>query len=198
MSCDVTELELQSFADGELPAARAREVEAHVDACVACARFLEGERALAARVAALPRAIAPSPELWRAIETRIGGAKATLAPRPEGARRLAACRDRLSTPRLDAGGPGRARVRRAAIGLALAAAAAVAIVATRSRSTPVPSENVVASVVTGSTAVPEAPKTPAPAPEEEQPYLTALATLEADFANGKGALPPAEARAVED
>ena len=71
MTCTVTELELQSYADGELPAARAREIEAHAGACPRCARFLEGERALAAQVAALPRAIAPTPELWKSIEARI-------------------------------------------------------------------------------------------------------------------------------
>ncbi|WP_394832712.1 zf-HC2 domain-containing protein [Pendulispora rubella] len=165
--CDVTELELQALADGELAPERTRTLEEHASTCARCSAFLEGERALAARVGALPRAIAPAPELWRAIESRI------------------------EQPRVL---KGHARWRIAAGGFALAAAAALAIVASRPTTKMPPSQPV--AVVP---APPVAPPAPAHAEEfpEEAPYLAALATLEADFARGKHALPEATLHAVE-
>ncbi|WP_394843246.1 zf-HC2 domain-containing protein [Pendulispora brunnea] len=170
--CDITELELQALADGELAPEPARALEEHARTCTRCSAFLEEERALAARVGALPRAIEPAPEVWRAIESRI-----------EGPRVL----------------KGHARWRIAAGGFALAAAAALAIVASRP-ATKMPPQQTVASVP-----APPSPPSPPPArpsiPEnlpEEAPYLAALATLEADFAKGKHALPEATARSVEE
>jgi len=185
MNCEVTEIELQAFASGELAAARAHALEAHVAGCARCARFLEEERALTARLAALPRAVAPGPDVWRAIEERIGEA------RPP-ARVNAVLR--------------RPRWHIAAGGFALAAAAAAAIVASRPSGT-----NLGGSAMTTVANEKAAPPKPEAAPHdnppslkgegtlpEEQPYLTALTALEADFATAKSALPEEAARGVDD
>jgi len=168
--CDVTELELQALVDGELSPERALALDAHAGICARCSAFLEEERALAARVAALPRAIAPAPEVWRAIESRI------------------------ESPRV-LKGPARWRV--AAGGFAVAAAAALAIVASHPMTKVPPTQTVVSAIPVA----PPAPETKGPEAEElpeEAPYIAALATLEADFAKGKHALPEGTARSVEE
>ena len=71
MTCDEAEILLHALIDGELDAGHAREVEAHIAGCAACAAELAAYREISKAVAAADlRYIAP-PELRRRIEASL-------------------------------------------------------------------------------------------------------------------------------
>lgn len=59
------------FADGALDATASAAVGAHLSSCPRCAREHDRLLQLRAQARALPREVAPPPELWGAIESRI-------------------------------------------------------------------------------------------------------------------------------
>jgi anti-sigma factor RsiW len=84
--CADKEPMLHALLDGELDAANAAALEAHLAACPACARRLDTLEALHGRLAALPPARAPQALKGR-IEAMIGAEAARAAsPRPRPAR----------------------------------------------------------------------------------------------------------------
>ena len=82
MTCREAEARLGAYLDGELDAARAAEVGAHLEGCAACAALLERHRALRAAI----RSELPSYPAPDALRTRVQEAVREAAPRL-GARR---------------------------------------------------------------------------------------------------------------
>jgi anti-sigma factor RsiW len=73
--CDGQDDRLDDLLDGALSAEEARVLETHVADCPACRASLEARRALALRIAALPRTIAPPHDRWPAIRASIGATR---------------------------------------------------------------------------------------------------------------------------
>jgi hypothetical protein len=71
MRCEDVVLRLDELLNGELSAAEAGEVEAHLEACEGCRGELAAARELQARVDRLPRSIEPPRDLWNGIATRV-------------------------------------------------------------------------------------------------------------------------------
>ncbi len=74
MGCRDRQLGLQALAAGELPAAQAAELEAHVSACADCARDLSGYRLLGRALSAMPDPPVPETlhaELIMKLETQV-------------------------------------------------------------------------------------------------------------------------------
>ncbi|MDX1443384.1 MAG: zf-HC2 domain-containing protein [Gammaproteobacteria bacterium] len=80
MNCEMAQQRLDEWLDGELDAAEAAEVAAHVEACEACAAERDAQQRLMSRLAALPTERQPSRDLWPDIAAR-------LEPRTRNARR---------------------------------------------------------------------------------------------------------------
>ena len=72
MTTDHIDVEnLSAFVDGDLNAVNALRVERHVAECDTCRRSLARVRALVASAGALPREVAPPPEIWASIRGRV-------------------------------------------------------------------------------------------------------------------------------
>jgi predicted anti-sigma-YlaC factor YlaD len=71
MTCHELDERLDEWVDGELPAAAATEVEAHLASCPLCRGREQRLRQLLAHAAALPRSVAPERDLWPAIARRV-------------------------------------------------------------------------------------------------------------------------------
>src|SRR4051794_34135607 len=71
MTCDEAEILLHALIDGELDAGHAREVEAHIAGCVACAAELAAYRDIRKAVAAADLRYTAPPELRRRIEASL-------------------------------------------------------------------------------------------------------------------------------
>ncbi len=78
MTCEEAKERLDDYVDGTLTEAELHEVELHLAGCAGCAAEERGLRALMARVAAMPREMSPSHDLWPGIAERI----AAVRPRP--------------------------------------------------------------------------------------------------------------------
>jgi hypothetical protein len=63
--------EIDDLLDGALPALRAAAVRQHLEACNECRAMHDALRATLAGAAALPRAIAPPPDLWTDVRSRL-------------------------------------------------------------------------------------------------------------------------------
>mgnify|MGYP001171178869 CR=1 FL=1 len=96
MNAHPPETQLHDYVDGLLGETEQRAVERHVRACDACRAEVEALRALTARLAALPRAIAPETDLlpgiharirWGSVDARVSSADATLSPAAQQHRR---------------------------------------------------------------------------------------------------------------
>lgn len=85
MNCTDWNEKLHDYVDGELSAAVARAVEAHVVSCAACRGALDSLRALRAATAALDREITPRRELWPEIAARLAPARAAHGTRERAA-----------------------------------------------------------------------------------------------------------------
>jgi anti-sigma-K factor RskA len=70
--CERMDEQLNDLVDGELSAAAARDVTAHLDSCAACRDTVAALRSLQAEAAALPDSLAPGRDLWPEIEGKIG------------------------------------------------------------------------------------------------------------------------------
>jgi hypothetical protein len=78
-TCDDVCARLDDFVDGELEAAEAAAVTAHLQACPSCRTEEQALRALLHDAAALADRVAPPRDMWPAIERRLGhGAGASL------------------------------------------------------------------------------------------------------------------------
>ena len=75
MGCDRFAEDLSALIDGELPAARRAEVEAHVAGCADCRRRVEELRRLVEGVAALPK-IQPAQQFLTAVRRKIAAGEA--------------------------------------------------------------------------------------------------------------------------
>lgn len=62
---------LSAYADGELNAAAATRAERHIAECAACRDVLRRVRELVGAAGALPRDIAPPPEVWASLRARL-------------------------------------------------------------------------------------------------------------------------------
>lgn len=71
---------LNDFVDGELSAAAARDVAAHVEICAACRNTVGALRSLRADAAALPGSLEPGRDLWPEIGETIEAGRAGLLP----------------------------------------------------------------------------------------------------------------------
>ena len=71
MTCHELDERLDEWVDGELPAAAATEVEAHLASCPLCREREQRLRQLLAHAAALPRSLAPQRDLWPVIARRV-------------------------------------------------------------------------------------------------------------------------------
>jgi anti-sigma factor RsiW len=71
MTCDEAEILLHALIDGELDAGHAREVEAHIAGCAACAVELAGYREMRKMVASTDLRFTAPPALRRRIEAAI-------------------------------------------------------------------------------------------------------------------------------
>jgi hypothetical protein len=71
----LTEEDRQTFADGSMPDARARELDAHLRECAACADDVARLKRLMTRIAATPQPDAPLDEMWPGIRSRIEQSK---------------------------------------------------------------------------------------------------------------------------
>jgi hypothetical protein len=81
MCCEEREQQLGRYVDGELPAPRRAEVEAHLSRCPSCRHELEELGALAAGLAeSAPVAVPPT--LWERIEERLGQAAPSIEQPP--------------------------------------------------------------------------------------------------------------------
>ena len=72
MTCQELDERLDDLVDGALTAASAVEVEAHLLSCALCRDRERRLRQVLAHAAALPRAVAPSRDLWPGIARRVG------------------------------------------------------------------------------------------------------------------------------
>jgi hypothetical protein len=79
MKCERIQTLLEEYFDDELGASEAREVEAHLAGCEACASALESIESEAALYSRYDRGFEPSPGMWAGVLARI---------EPDGARRL--------------------------------------------------------------------------------------------------------------
>lgn len=75
MTCNQTQSRLGEWLDGELPAADAASVEAHLRRCPSCRSESEALRALAAQIAIPPAGAVPAEQVWQAIERRLDAAQ---------------------------------------------------------------------------------------------------------------------------
>jgi len=73
--CD--DVTLQDFVDGWLDAAQEGRVREHLAACARCRAEERQLRRLLARVAELPRTVAPPHDLWPGVAARLGGRRAS-------------------------------------------------------------------------------------------------------------------------
>ena len=71
MNCAACQEKLHGFVDGELSAAEAREVEAHVATCADCGQSIAALREVRTLASSLPRRIAPARDLWPGIESEV-------------------------------------------------------------------------------------------------------------------------------
>jgi mycothiol system anti-sigma-R factor len=71
MTCSLVRDDLDSFLDGELDPVRRGEVQAHLEACPACAARLRGERRIRERIASLAAAETAPSELRERVRERI-------------------------------------------------------------------------------------------------------------------------------
>jgi anti-sigma factor RsiW len=71
MTCDEAEILLHALIDGELDAGHAREVEAHVAGCAACAASLAAYRQMSQQIARADLRYAAPPALRRRIEASL-------------------------------------------------------------------------------------------------------------------------------
>jgi anti-sigma factor RsiW len=71
MTCQELDERLDEWVDGELPAAAAADVEAHLAACPLCQGRERRLRQLLAHATALPRAVAPERDLWPDIARQV-------------------------------------------------------------------------------------------------------------------------------
>lgn len=85
MNTHPPEMQLHDYLDGLLGEAERRTVERHVRACEACRAELEALQALTARLAALPRTIAPETDLLPGIHARIRWGSASVSASSGGA-----------------------------------------------------------------------------------------------------------------
>lgn len=85
MNTHPPEMQLHDYLDGLLGEAERRAVERHVRACEACRAELEALQALTARLAALPRTIAPETDLLPGIHARIRWGSASVSASSAGA-----------------------------------------------------------------------------------------------------------------
>ncbi|HEY8470832.1 MAG TPA: zf-HC2 domain-containing protein [Longimicrobiales bacterium] len=142
MNAHPSEMQLHDYLDGLLGEAERRVVERHVRACDACRAELQALQALTARLAALPRTIAPETDLLPGIHARIRWGSASASPSSAGSTmRSAAHRHRQGgrtlSLRFDAGRLIRPRVPLAAAALLVIALGAVlALLVTREPAQP--------------------------------------------------------------
>ena len=78
MNAHIEESRLNDYVDGELSFAERSAVETHAATCASCRAALERLQALRASVAALPREVAPPPELLARVHERIADMPATV------------------------------------------------------------------------------------------------------------------------
>jgi hypothetical protein len=71
MTCQELDERLDAWVDGELPAAAAAEVEAHLATCALCRERERRLRQVLAHAAALPRSVTPPRDLWPGIARRV-------------------------------------------------------------------------------------------------------------------------------
>lgn len=76
MTCHELDARLDDWVDGTLPAAEARQVEAHLAFCPACRESERRLRQVLAHAAALPRSSSPSRDMWPGIAERLGRERA--------------------------------------------------------------------------------------------------------------------------
>ena len=81
MDCAALDERLADYLEGDLDAARRREVEAHVASCVRCAALVRELQSIRAGAAELPE-LTPSRDLWSGIARRIDTPVVPFAPRP--------------------------------------------------------------------------------------------------------------------
>jgi len=72
---------LSAYADGELKAVALARAEKHLAECADCRATLARLRSVVATAGALPREVAPPPELWRGVRGRITGLESRVARR---------------------------------------------------------------------------------------------------------------------
>jgi anti-sigma factor RsiW len=75
MTCDEAEILLHALIDGELDAGHAREVEAHIAGCAACAASLAAYRQMSQEIAKADLRYAAPPSLRRRIEASLPKAR---------------------------------------------------------------------------------------------------------------------------
>jgi predicted anti-sigma-YlaC factor YlaD len=75
MTCEEATERLDDYVDGTLTEAERHGVELHLAACAGCAEEERRLRALLARVAAMPREMSPSRDLWPGIAERIAAVR---------------------------------------------------------------------------------------------------------------------------
>jgi len=71
MTCVELRIRLEAYARGTLPEPEVSALEQHLSGCADCARFLEAAEPAPVGLAALPRSIAPAPDLWPDIQARM-------------------------------------------------------------------------------------------------------------------------------
>jgi hypothetical protein len=71
MTCQELDERLDDWIDGELPAAAAAEVEAHLASCALCQERERRLRQVLAHAASLPRSVTPPRDLWPGIARRV-------------------------------------------------------------------------------------------------------------------------------
>ncbi len=71
MTCQELDARLDDWLDGQLPAASAVELEAHLAGCEGCRERERRLRLVLAHAAALPRSVTPPHDLWPGIERQI-------------------------------------------------------------------------------------------------------------------------------
>ena len=87
MRCDEVVGLLDGYVEGSLAPDVAARIDDHLAGCSQCARELEGQRRLLARVADLPREIEPSHDLWPALAARLSVPPTVVEGRFGGGRR---------------------------------------------------------------------------------------------------------------